>query len=385
MEPWQRVRWSWPQRSCTLRVGVALSTVLALSCAACSTDPAAPAVMSAPAGGGAAGMTALLPGGSAAASASAAGAGSSALPASGSSAGMGGVAGTHPAPAAMNDAGPAGTVSATDAGSQPAGAGAVKDSASAPILPPTSGVEGDGPFMTTQDLSGGPHGQSGLFYPTELGRDGLAHPIFVWGCGGGSTPSSYAMHMNRIASHGFVVIAEVEAIGDNGTPMTEAIDWLTAENARSGSTFFGKLDPSRIAAGGHSIGSVNTFLIADDPRLTTTIHVAGGSLDDVNDPSAPTTGVGGKSLIHPVAYICAESDIFGNTEKTEKDYAATTVPAFFTIIAGADHVAAASAGLPAMIAWLRWQLGGEDDRRASFLDPTGAFSTGKYMSRSKNW
>jgi hypothetical protein len=33
---------------------------------------------------------------------------------------------------------------------------------------------------------------------------------------------------------------------------------------------------------------------------------------------------------------------------------------------------------------LRWHLGGEDDRRSSFLDPTGMFATGKYMSRIKN-
>jgi len=254
-----------------------------------------------------------------------------------------------------------------------------------PILPPATSVEQAGVFETTQNLAGGPKGQSGLFYPTDLGRAGLAHPIFVWGCGGGSRPSSYAMHLNRIASHGFVVIAEVSAIGDNGAPMTAAIDWLTAENARAASPFFGKLDPKRIAAGGHSIGSVNTFLIGTDPRLTTTVHVAGGSLDDVNNPSAPTTGKGGKGLVHPVAYICSQADIFGNVEKTEKDYAATTAPAFITIMTGSDHVAAAADGLPAIVAWLRWQLGGETERRADFLDPTGAFATGKYVSRNKNW
>ena len=272
-----------------------------------------------------------------------------------------------------------------DAGSPEPTADAGTSPAATPILPPVTSVEMNGSFATTQDLAGGPQRRSGLFHPSELGKDGLEHPVFVWGCGGGSRPSSYAMHLNRIASHGFVVIAEVSAIGDNGAPLKAAIDWLSAEHARMGSPFFGKLDLTRIAAGGHSIGSVNTFLMASDPRLRTTIHVAGGSLDNVNDPSAPTTGKGGKSLIHPVAYICSASDLFGNVEKTEQDYAATTVPAFFTIIAGSDHVAATADGLPAILAWLRWQLGGEEARRADFLEPAGVFQTGKYASKIKNW
>ena len=170
-----------------------------------------------------------------------------------------------------------------------------------------------------------------------------------------------------------------------GAPLLAAYDWLKAENERAGSAFYQKLDLTRAGLGGHSIGSVNSFLVAKDPRWKTTIHVAGGSLDDVNDPFAPTTGAGGKSLVHPVAYICAETDTFGNTDKTELDYANTTAPVFFTIIDGADHVNAARQGLPVMVAWLRWQLAGETDRRGAFLDPQGEYCTGKFGSRSKNW
>ena len=60
------------------------------------------------------------------------------------------------------------------------------------------------------------------------------------------------------------------------------------QNLRGGpsgqsSEFFGKLDRSKIALEGHSIGSANSFLVGPDPRLTTTIHVAGGSLDMAGD------------------------------------------------------------------------------------------------------
>jgi pimeloyl-ACP methyl ester carboxylesterase len=236
-----------------------------------------------------------------------------------------------------------------------------------------------------QDLRTGPKGSSGVFRPTELGKGGIKHPIFVWGCGGGSTPSTYAELMSQVASHGFVVIAESSAIGDAGAPLTAAIDWLIAENARAQSAFFEKLDASKIALGGHSIGSANAFIVGTDPRLTTTIHVAGGSLDMAGDINAPTTGKGGEGLIHPVAYVCSQMDQFGNVEKTELDYGSTTAPAWMTVMTGVDHVAAARAGLPAIVAWLRWHLAGELVWRAAFLDLMGEFNRGMYVSKNKNW
>jgi len=164
----------------------------------------------------------------------------------------------------------------------------------------------------------------------------------------------------------------------------------TMQNLRGGpsgqsSEFFGKLDRSKIALEGHSIGSADSFLVGPDPRLTTTIHVAGGSLDMAGDINAPTTGSGGKRLTHPVAFICSEMDQFDNVEKTQLDYANATAPAWMTIMTGVDHIAAARQGLPALIAWLRWHLAGETDRKTAFLDPSGEFASGKYVSKSKNW
>jgi hypothetical protein len=274
------------------------------------------------------------------------------------------------------------------AGSGVAGAGAPaagSGGSGLPALPPATSTAGPGSFQTTQNLRSGPMGSSGVFRPTELGKDGIKHPIFVWGCGGGSTPSTYAELMSQVASHGFVVIAESSAIGDGGAPLTAAIDWLIAENARAQSEFYQMLDGSKIALGGHSIGSANAFLVGADPRLTTTIHVAGGSLDMPGNINAPTTGRGGKGLIHPVAYVCSQMDQFGNVEKTELDYQNTTAPAWMTVMTGVDHVAAARAGLPAIVAWLRWQLAGEIRWRDAFLDPMREFNRGMYVSKNKNW
>jgi hypothetical protein len=298
-------------------------------------------------------------------------AGTTTMPAGGMSAGQGGAPGSD---ASVIDASDASVV--TDASTP---------DTSAPTLPPVDSVEEDGPFETIEDLATGPAGESGMFYPSDLGRDGFQHPILVWGCGGGSRPSSYSTVLHRVASHGFVVIAEVSMIGDDGDVLTATLDWIIAEASRMGGAFNGKLDTTKIAAGGHSIGSVNTFFMAADPRLTTTIHVAGGSLDNVNDPFAPTSGSGGRGLVHPTALICSESDLFGNVEKTELDYQGATAPVFFTIMNGTEHVGAATDGLPAIIAWLRWHLGNEAERRAMFLEASGAFQTGKYATQTKNW
>jgi hypothetical protein len=287
------------------------------------------------------------------------------------------------APAASS-AGAGGAASVAKAGA-PAPVQAPAPDPALPRLPAAANVDADGEFATTQNLASGPRGASGLFYPTELGAGGLLHPILLWGCGGTTQPATYAMHMNRIASHGFVAIAEVSEIGDNGQILLASLDWLLSENERADSAFYHHLDTTKVAAGGHSIGSANIFFIASDPRLTTTIHIAGGSLDDVNDPYAPTTGMGGKKLVHPAALICSESDTFGNVEKTELDYANASVPVFFTVMSGTEHNGAATEGLSATVAWLRWQLGGDTDRSRMFLDPMGEFRTGRYVSQIKNW
>jgi hypothetical protein len=328
-------------------------------------------------------------GGSPAASAAAgnaarAGTSGSANAAVGAAAGSGGAsaaAGAAGTPATAPSAGASGGSSMAAAGATAAaGSGAAGGA-----LPKVTDTDGPGPFETSVDLRSGPRGQSGVFRPDELGQDGLLHPVFIWGCGGMAMPSSYMEELTQIASHGFVVVAEVSNIGDDGAPLLAALDWVLAENERSDSEFYHKLDTSRIGLGGHSIGSVNAFLAGPDPRWKSTLHVAGGSLDNVNDPSAPTTGKGGKALIHPTAYICSESDLFGNVEKTEKDYANTTVPVFFTIMAGTEHIGAVGEGLPVIIAWLRWQLGDEEERRADFLDAQGMFATGRYKTQIKNW
>lgn len=239
-------------------------------------------------------------------------------------------------------------------------------------LPPVSSVDADGPLAVTLDKNTGPARAGWVGRPSALGANGLKHPIFIWGPGAGTGPSNYEFFLRRLASHGFLVYSETST--NSGSEMTAAITWLIAENGRAASPYYQKLDTTRIAAGGHSRGSVATFAIGSDSRLTTTIHVAGGSFD----------GNGSANLRKPTAYICGEADTTA-TPNCRRDYTATRVPVFFTVMKDVDHISAARSGMPAITAWLRWHLGAEATRRNEFLAPSCTFCTGIWSSQSKNW
>lgn len=239
-------------------------------------------------------------------------------------------------------------------------------------LPPVNSVDADGPFATSIQQSAG-SGRSGwVVYPTTLGANGLKHPIFIWGPGAGTGPAEYEFHLRRLASHGFVVFSQTSS--NSGSEMTSAINWLIAENSRAASPYYQKLDTTKIAAGGHSRGSIATFAIAADARLTTTIHVSGGSFD----------GNGPDNLRKPAAYLCGGSDSTA-LPNCDRDYTNTDTPIFYSVVGSASHVQAARESLPAITAWLRWHIGGESFRRSNFIGTNCPFCTGKWVSKSKNW
>jgi hypothetical protein len=262
--------------------------------------------------------------------------------------------------------GGAGGMDATDAGTDAAVGGSG--------LLPTTDVTMDGPYtvMIEEDVDG----NGWVFRPSELGANGEKHPMLVWGNGTGATPTDYTFHLSRIASHGFVVYGVISEMV-TGAMLTEGIDWLFAENERAESTLFGKLDTAKLSVGGHSRGSLETYNIADDARITNTIHVDGGQFD----------GMGGQRLMKPAIFICGDDSI--GKPNCDADYEGASVPIFYTQIMGLSgidgHVQAARQGIDVWVAWMRWTLAGEEERRADFLDAGGTFTTGKYISMSKNW
>ncbi|WP_081926926.1 endo-1,4-beta-xylanase [Pseudobacteroides cellulosolvens] len=246
-------------------------------------------------------------------------------------------------------------------------------SAGTKILPSVDSVEKDGPFSLAVEKNVGPNGKAWIVRPANLGSQGVTtHPIFIWGPGGGSDPSFYQDIMRRIASHGFVVYSESPS--DSGAEMKAGIDWIIAQNNNSSSQYYKKLDTSRIAAGGHSLGSVASYGVASDPRITTTIHVDGGSLD----------GNGASKMRKPTALICGLADNLA-LENTRNDYNKATVPVWMGLMQGVDHGTGPKYALPATLAWLRWHLAGEAERKSMFIGSDAYFNTGIWQAQSKNW
>jgi hypothetical protein len=227
-------------------------------------------------------------------------------------------------------------------------------------LPPVDDVTAPGPYAVTIDRTAGPGNDGWLVYPTNAGQNGVDHPILVWGPGAGSDPADYEDMLRQWTSHGFVVYSEVSS--SSGDYMVDALDWLEDQNTAPSSPLYQNLAISKVAFGGHSRGSIGTFDVADEPRLVSTIHVAGGSFD----------GNGPDKLRKPALYIGGDDDFA--TANMERDYTNTDVPVWFNILDNTDHIAATRNGQHIITAWLRWQLASEEFRRTEdFLSSSCTF------------
>lgn len=236
-----------------------------------------------------------------------------------------------------------------------------------------------------------------VYRPARLDSLGdLKLGVVAWGNGGCSDDgASSRFHLLELASHGYLVIAsggifsgpdarqrpEAAPLAEGATPparttetqLVEAIDWALAENRRSGSPYFGLIDPEQVAVAGFSCGGIQALAIAEEPRLKTMVLMNTGIFND-----SPSTLPGMISLskdklkdIHvPTIYILGgETDIaYANGMD---DYARI------------DHVPVAVANLPvghggtyseenggsaAQVAvdWLQWQLRGDSEAAKTF-------------------
>lgn len=283
--------------------------------------------------------------------------------------GMGGMAGMAGAAGAT-----AGTAGSADAGS--GGAAGADAPSTAGKLPRVTTTDGMGPFAeVVKEMNTPPGGW--LIYPKDLGRDGIKHPIFVFGPGGGTTPQTYeqmGMHWDRYGSYGFVIYVLPRSTGD-GADMKAGLDWVIEQNDLMASPLYQKLDITRICAAGHSQGSVTTFDFMPDDRVTTTVHISGGSFD----------GMGPSNLSKPTMFLCGEMGDQA-TPNCDRDFENSQVPTFYTIVQGSSHLTSGRLGWEAVIAWMLWHLADQEDQwKHEFVEPTGKFHMGIYQSQVKNW
>jgi hypothetical protein len=176
-----------------------------------------------------------------------------------------------------------------------------------------------------------------LYRPSDLRpfTGGKRLPIIAWGNGACSNAGLlFSTFLTEIASHGYFIVvsgpkdaplpafasarpgqsavpAPTAQPGAAPQPMTKdedmqkGLDWALSENARPGSPYFGRLDPSKIAVMGQSCGGLQAIANAGDPRLKTVMVWNSGVFPPGNAPRG-ISGATKESLARfhtPVAYI----------------------------------------------------------------------------------
>ena len=227
-----------------------------------------------------------------------------------------------------------------------------------------------------------------IYRPKNLDDFGLKQklPILLWG--NGACADSSAMHklyLNEIASHGFIVFAvgpfsslHVEPqMGSMGgerkeISLLDALDWAVAENSRQSSLYFEKLDTDKVAAMGMSCGGLQALEVSPDPRIDTSVICNSGIL---NGP--PPEGLKMpvltkdtlKQLHAPAIYVIGgEKDIaYPNAMNDFKRIEKVPVAIINLDVGHGGTYAQPHGGAfsEPTIAWLNWQLNGDEE--AAFM------------------
>jgi len=366
------------RRVARVLAGAGVCAALACSADGETTSPALGAGQTAPAPAGQPGTALPGPG------TSSGGAGAQA-PASGA----GGSSGAMPPAAGPSTMPPtdSGTGASVDAGS--AGDAAMEPTpAMGARLPPLDDPGDSGPFeiQVVESLPG--LSTHILIAPRELGRDGIKHPVLVWINGAGANSSSYRNMHDNLAAQGFVIVddkqSSFEAIPEIDSQRA-AIDWVLAQAQDASSPYYAKIDTAHIAIGGHSLGSVASFGNVADPRITTSVHMAGGV---TGNPGGVDNALIG-TLRVPTLFLCGSADANG-LGRVRNDFAAAppAVPLFFGTLAGVGHTDefnGQNGGRWGRIvaAWLRWRLAGDESAGTLFAGDDCEFCKGDWTAMKR--
>ncbi|WP_395399545.1 alpha/beta hydrolase [Pseudoduganella sp. UC29_106] len=171
------------------------------------------------------------------------------------------------------------------------------------------------------------------------------------------------------------------APGETRPPFTyakqliHAIDWAIAENSRAGSPYFGKIDTTKIAVFGQSCGGLQAIDAAHDPRVTTLgvwnsgVFPATGRSWEIAAAHADKADLA--SLHGSVLYVSGDpTDVaFDNAEDDFKRINHIPVVRAWrekTPHAGTYREPNGGAFSPVAVAWLDWQLKGDQNAAKMF-------------------
>jgi hypothetical protein len=218
------------------------------------------------------------------------------------------------------------------------------------MLPPVTDYTAPGPFDPTMEIDNtGPDGMYTMYRPTNLDQNGFKFIPTTWGNGITTTPQTYPVLLNTIASHGFVIIAS-NSTSVTSDLMIAGLDWLIAQN--DSGDLAGKLDVDRAACIGYSLGgqaSVGCGATHPKAIVTVAMHPAGGFPAGMKGPLLLFSGL--------MDDVCVRDSF------VQPIYDQSPVATFFGTLTDGTHFEPPLTGgreLAPMVAWLRlWVFGDE--------------------------
>ncbi|MFY1594472.1 alpha/beta hydrolase family protein [Micromonospora sp. WMMD737] len=223
-----------------------------------------------------------------------------------------------------------------------------------------------GPFATASQsvssLSVTGFGGGVIYYPTST-AEGTFGAVAI-SPGYTAAWSSIDWLGPRIASHGFVVIGietntRLDQPDSRGRQLLAALDYLTQR-----SSVRGRIDASRLAVSGHSMGGGGSLEAAvSRPSLQAAVPLAPWNLDKSwSDVRVPTLIIGGES--DSVAPVSSHSEPFYNSIPASSEKA-------YLELNGASHFFPQTVNTPTArqaVAWLK-RFVDDDTRYEQFLCP----------------
>ena len=227
-----------------------------------------------------------------------------------------------------------------------------------------------------------------LAYPEQLSND-QKHAVVVWGPGGGTEPGAYGGIIRRLASHGFVVIALRESPG-NATQAIPALNWLEKKNKDPNDPLYQKLDMTKVGCSGHSMGGLESeqALIKDDRVITAMLN---------NSGDLGHTAMSQVSTSKTIGIVYGEGGMERPNAEADYNNHGVKAPACLIKMTGGQgnecqqgecgwgHGSGPWGGMAATVAWMRWHLGGEDNRKADFVGSSGKYINGPIVGERGNW
>lgn len=226
-----------------------------------------------------------------------------------------------------------------------------------------------------------------IFRPRDLSPFGesLKLPVLLWGNGAcANTTEEHKNFLNEIASHGYLVLAiglldqieerdETSRMKTESGQLLEALDWVVAENGRTGSPLKGKVDAEMVAAMGMSCGGLQAIEISPDSRIRTTVVCNSGVLPSPSPlPGMPALKKDILKRLHgPVLYIMGGPRDIAYKNAMDDYSRVSHVPIVMTNLdvghAGTYAQPHGGQFTAVALAWLDWQLKGKSENSQVFL------------------